>query len=286
MIIRASELNNFLSCSQYLHYWLQGEEQEWSERVKRAFEEGILHEPAILNYALEALGLEEISRQAEGKRKVQGVVLTATADMLASANGEKVVVEAKFLKARAIANILNGGENPYLYQVLAYLFVFDAQKGYLVMRNKDTPINRVYEHFTIEIRRDDKVLRKAIREIKKKAAEDPKKEQSWKCSPTWCPYHYLCQPEIVKKQEEVPELEELIASYKELQEYSSGIEVEKKKLRDQIVKLMNEKELEFIETKAGTARLRRTYRKTLPDEILKQLEDKMILKEVITLEVK
>lgn len=290
-VIRASELRNFLSCSQYLHYWLNNEEQRYSERVKRSFEEGTLHENKILDYAVESLGLKEIQRQAEGSFEYNGLTVTTTADMIAEKDGQKVVVEAKFLKIMAIHSILNG-DNIYLYQVLAYLKAFDAQKGYLVMRNKDTPINKMFEHYVLEIERNDEELFKALDEIKRKIEEPPYRELSWKCSYTWCPYYYKCVDYIEKEESkqlngsDAKKLAELIDLYKDLNDEILPLEQQKKQLRDLIVSTMERLKVRKFETPKAQAVIKTTFRKELPPDVKKSIENLYILKEVKVLEIK
>ena len=285
--IRASELENALLCDAYLRNLLEGKTRIFSDYTERAFFDGRVHEASIIDYALDRVvierdAIENVVEQPEGEVVIDGVKITGHADALVTLqSGERVIVEAKYISARSIQSIMSApdGTHRYALQVQAYLAMFNAQRALLVMRNKNTPLGRLYDHFTREIEPNNDLLRNAVARLKKlsrrhklRGIEDA--SAAWLCSPTWCCYYHIC--ELARSRAETPvqgdenliaELDEAIDLYKEINEEYGFVDSAKKQLRDRIVEIMERLNIEKRATTNALAELKRGYRKQLRKDI-------------------
>jgi hypothetical protein len=272
VILRASELENYLSCPAYLFNTNNGLGRFYSSYTKRAFEDGVAHEDRILTYAEQELNFKILETQKQGSIEVSGITITGHADAIAEKDDEIFVIEAKFLRARSIYAILNEPVNfRYHLQVQAYLHIFEIDKGLLIMRNKDTPIFKEYQHFTREIEKNSEFFFAAIDAIKEiTEPSGPKDDSLWLCSPVWCPYHYACDFKVDKQEEEeldLKELEELVELYKELNEEYAGFEAQRRALRDEIIKFLENKNLNRLQLKDSMIELKTQFRRSLKKDL-------------------
>ena len=201
--VRASQAGAFSICPRFGYYVLAGfEPGPPSELTERAFVDGNIHEPSVLAYAEKALNGVIRERQKELSFNLDGITITGHVDGIIEADECEAVVEAKALSARGFASILDEGIKSfpqYLVQVNLYMHGLGIKKAFLVVRNKETPRYRHYDHCIIELDYDADVVAETVRIIREvldmvEKQEPPERltPPSWKCSPSWCEYYELC----------------------------------------------------------------------------------------------
>lgn len=275
--VRASDLEKLKHCSAYYHNKLAGMKEKYSEYIQRSFEDGKIHEPSIIEFAAERYGIENYRTQVEGKIELDGAIITGTADAVS----DRCVIEAKFIRRRAITNILEEERHQYWLQVQTYLNMLNIDTGVLVMRDKDTPKNQRYNHYIKETKKDPEGYFEEIGSILKNLKEPkPPEEGYWLCSPNWCGFYHDCEyknpfEEEMKiksesESEKLTELEELVNLYREISEEASSYITKKQKLAGDIKALM--KELNVGSIHAGdkklvlVTRVQRVLKDNIPDE--------------------
>jgi len=126
------------------------------EGAERAFAEGNLHEPSILEWAAQNLPggpyvLTDQQKEVVFKDE-DCIIAVGHIDAIAVNNaGEKVLLEAKCLSNRGFQELREKGVQEahpqYWTQVQLYLAATGLEKAYLVARNKETPRNRMWDMY-------------------------------------------------------------------------------------------------------------------------------------------
>jgi len=206
------------------------------EGSERAFEEGRIHEASILEWAARNLPGAPYTI-ADKQKEVKFDVVAGHIDAVGvNAKGEKILLEAKCLAARGFQELQEKGvkkAHPQYYaQVQLYLAATGLERGYLVARNKETPRNRMWDHYFEQIELSKNFvesqidfLRDLIVAIEEKREIPPPytPETAWNCRPPWCPYTYHCHPDYKKAKPEVTDRSDLIVTVETLQELNEEI---------------------------------------------------------------
>jgi len=206
------------------------------EGSERAFEEGRIHEASILEWAAQNLpgGPYAI---VDKQKEVKFDIVAGHIDAIGvNAKREKVLLEAKCLAARGFQELREKGvkkAHPQYYtQVQLYLAATGLERGYLVARNKETPRNRMWDHYfeQIEISRNFvesqiDFLQDLIVAIEEKREIPPPytPETAWNCRPPWCPYTYYCHPNYKKAKPEAADRSDLVVTVETFQELNEEI---------------------------------------------------------------
>jgi len=214
------------------------------EGSERAFAEGNLHEPSILEWAAQNLpgGPYNLFCQQTEVKLLDGENLIAVGHIDAvgapkdNHKVENILIEAKCLAARGFQELREKGvqvaHRQYYVQVQLYLAATGLDVAYLVARNKETPRNRLWDHYYERIERSDKFVQEEIAFLKDLiAAIDEKREipppytpdTAWNCKPPWCPYTYHCHPDYRKTKTEVTDRSDLVVTVEMLQELNEEI---------------------------------------------------------------
>jgi hypothetical protein len=232
------------------------------EGMERAFAEGNMHERDILEWA--AANISGGGWKLRGAQKsiiisqCELFVLTGHIDAQLFAKGKgRHLLEAKALAKRGYQELVRTGEvrvaHPQYYdQVQLYLHGLQhypqdkAEDAYLVARDKDTPKNKMWNHYVEYIKYDpcyvDEIivglyyLACAIRDNEPiRPPYNP--DEDWRCRPPWCPYTYECYPGYKRAADEVAEARELLPDverYQELSEVMKDVKDEKDSLNQKI----------------------------------------------------
>lgn len=240
--------------------------EPYPESTLRAFEEGHLHEPSILDWAsmnLPGSPLMLISEQLEvrprpwlvGHIDAIGVGMESDPGSL-KLSPKHVLLEAKCLKRRAFQELREKGvreSHPQYYtQVQLYLdglrkAGWEIDEAYLVARNKETPIVRLWEHVYERIQYNYDFVEQKISELEElrriieqgREVEPPfHPDKDWQCRFPWCPYSRYCWPDWKKPTLEVADrsdLETVAEMYLEVQEERKALEQFEAELKEQLL---------------------------------------------------
>jgi len=229
------------------------------EGSERAFAEGNMHEQSILEWACENLPngpyvlhsqQKEVSIFYHDKELLVGHI-----DGLATNNeGVTVLLEAKALAKRAFTEIREKGlreaHPQYFTQVQLYLHALGLEKGYLIVRNKDTPKTRFWDHHIEEVVYDAEFVEAELKRLEELAIkieqgveiEPPyNPEDNWQCRQPYCPYTEKCFPEYYKNSRQPKtakvdmELSALVEQYVELGEEISEMQEIREGIKEQIM---------------------------------------------------
>lgn len=231
------------------------------EGSERAFAEGNLHEPSILEWAAQNLPAGPYTLSDQQKEVVfkdeDCVIAVGHIDAIGTNSaGAKVLLEAKCLSNRGFQELREKGVQEahpqYWTQVQLYLAATGLEKAYLVARNKETPRNRMwdmyYESILLENERyfwnETCRLKELAGMIEHRLDIDPpyNPQDNWQCRPPWCPYTYHCHPDYRKAKTEVTDRSDLIATVEMLQELNDEIKA-LEAFRDEVkTKLIQEAE--------------------------------------------
>lgn len=143
------------------------------EGSERAFAEGNLHEPSILEWAEQNLPGGPYSIEERQKEVYLDNFLVGHIDGLGrpiDKSFASFLVEAKCLAARGFQELREKGvreAHPQYYtQVQLYLAATNLDTAYLVARNKETPRNRMWDMHYEEIVRDPAFVVSEIMRLK------------------------------------------------------------------------------------------------------------------------
>jgi len=148
------------------------------EGSERAFAEGNLHEPSILEWAEQNLPGGPYSIEERQKEVYLDNFLVGHIDGLGrpiDKSFASFLVEAKCLAARGFQELREKGvreAHPQYYtQVQLYLAAIGLNRAYLVARNKETPRNRMWDMHYEEIVHDPAFVTAEIARLKKLIAK-------------------------------------------------------------------------------------------------------------------
>lgn len=266
------------------------------EGSARAFAEGNLHEQSILEWAEQNLPGSPYSIEEQQKEVYLDNFLVGHIDGLARPRDKSFayyLVEAKCLAARGFQELRQKGvreAHPQYYtQVQLYLAAINMDTAYLVARNKETPRNRMWDHYFERIELDDAFVEAEIARLKKLAKAIEAKRQinppynpqdNWQCRPPWCPYTYHCHPDYRKAKAEVADRSDLLSTVETLQELTEEIKA-LEAFRDEVkAKLLEEatcgpvqagKWLVQVKERRSERFDTRLARKELPADVLARL---------------
>lgn len=252
-----------------LETWGVEGEPLW-EGAERAFAEGNLHEPSILEWASKNLpgapyvifGQQtEVSIMKDGKEILRGHVdglatpvteeINSNIPILEYCDKSKIVLlEAKTLADRGYKELCEKGvkeAHPQYYtQVQLYLHALGLNKAFLIARNKETPKIRLWDNHYEEICYDRNFVEAEIErlaELNEKIEEHIEIEPPyhpdthWQCRLPWCPYSKLCYPDWYNKKVSAVKREDLLDIVKEynlITEEIKQLEERQKKLKEQL----------------------------------------------------
>jgi len=240
------------------------------EGSERAFAEGNLHEPSILEWAsknLPGAPYTIFARQQEVSIAKDGeIILVGHIDGLAVAENREpgapyvILLEAKTLANRGFQELREKGikeAHPQYYtQVQLYLHALGLKKAYLVARNKETPKTRMWDHYYELITYDKDFVEAEIKrlvELNEKIENhieiDPpfNPDENWQCRRPWCPYTHICHPNWRKQEAQAVEREDLldvITEYNEISEQIRQLEERQKELKEQLLMSAQEKPIQ------------------------------------------
>ena len=227
------------------------------EGQERAFAEGNLHEPDILNWACENLpgGPYKLSDEQREVVLADGLIV-GHIDGVAARENLRILLEAKCLAKRGFQELREKGVKEafpqYYIQVQLYLAGTGLNMGYLVARNKETPKTRLWDMHYELIEADPVFVADTVGELiriqeaidKRIEIEPPyTPEDNWQCRPPWCEYSQLCHPDWNKPVEKVLPKEELapaIEEYQELSEQIKELTEQRNELRDALLASVGE----------------------------------------------
>ena len=255
-IIRISQAGSCPRRLQLEAYGVQG--LPLTDYTLRAFAEGRVHEPDILEWAAQNLPgapyiLSDQQKEVTLTDDEENLITVGHIDAIGSNQGESVILEAKCLAARSFQELREKGVKEaypqYYTQVQLYLAAAHLNRAYLVARNKDTPKTRMWDmhfegitHDPVFVSAEIMRIKELIKKIKAHEDIDPpySPDTSWHCKPAWCPYTYVCHPGYSKPKPETVYRSDLLATVETLQELNEQIK-EFETLRDEIkAKLMEE----------------------------------------------
>lgn len=218
--------------------------QEWGiegaplwEGMERAFAEGNLHEPSILEWACENLpgGPYKLDRRQAEVVLADGL-LVGHVDGIGRNGSNSILLEAKCLARRGFQELREKGvqvaQPQYYSQVQLYLAGAGLSLSYLVARNKETPKTRLWDmHYELIVADPDYVAAKIDELAAVQAAIDAREDitppynpdDNWQCRPPWCAYSHLCYPDWNRPAEKALPKEELAPAAEEYQELSGQI---------------------------------------------------------------
>jgi hypothetical protein len=235
-----------------------GIKQEETDRMKRLFFDGHLHEESILQWAVENIPDIKGGTTADYQREVKIPINTDTdfifygkIDGIAYTPAP-VLLEAKTTNGYKFLRMQKYGilkEAPtYFVQVQLYMHGLrleglDIDRAYIVVRNMDTPRDRFYEHYWERIDYDEHAIREYIREALKieelytiakewnGTLEDFLAKYHDMLPPTfgnpyitpcsWCHLKHICYPDAEEEETEIffdMDIEEAIEKLEMLQE--------------------------------------------------------------------
>jgi predicted phage-related endonuclease len=285
------------------------------EGSERAFAEGNLHEADILRWAAENLpngpysifGQQtEVSIEYKDKELLKGhidglaIPVAKRVDLegntvaeYKNVKDELILLEAKTLANRGFQELREKGvkeAHPQYYtQVQLYLHALGLDKAYLVARNKETPKNRMWDHYFEPIEYDEDFVEA---EIERLAILNEKIENHieiepplhpdthWQCRRPWCPYTSLCYPNWHKQKAEAivrEDLLDIIEEYNEISEEIKQLEERQKELKEQLLASAQEKPVQAGNWIVQVVERRqerfdtKLARKELPQELLQKL---------------
>lgn len=297
-----------------LEAWGVEGEPLW-EGSERAFAEGNLHEADILRWAAENLpngpysifGQQtEVSIEYKDKELLKGhidglaIPVAKRVDLegntvaeYKNVKDELILLEAKTLANRGFQELREKGvkeAHPQYYtQVQLYLHALGLDKAYLVARNKETPKNRMWDHYFEPIEYDEDFVEA---EIERLAILNEKIENHieiepplhpdthWQCRRPWCPYTSLCYPNWHKQKAEAivrEDLLDIIEEYNEISEEIKQLEERQKELKEQLLASAQEKPVQAGNWIVQVVERRqerfdtKLARKELPQELLQKL---------------
>lgn len=297
-----------------LEAWGVEGEPLW-EGSERAFTEGNLHEADILRWAAENLpngpysifGQQtEVSIEYKDKELLKGhidglaIPVAKRVDLegntvaeYKNVKDELILLEAKTLANRGFQELREKGvkeAHPQYYtQVQLYLHALGLDKAYLVARNKETPKNRMWDHYFEPIEYDEDFVEA---EIERLAILNEKIENHieiepplhpdthWQCRRPWCPYTSLCYPNWHKQKAEAivrEDLLDIIEEYNEISEEIKQLEERQKELKEQLLASAQEKPVQAGNWIVQVVERRqerfdtKLARKELPQELLQKL---------------
>lgn len=227
------------------------------EGLERAFEEGRLHEPSILEWGSQHVPgapytLSNQQMEVKATRWLVGHI-----DALATnANGKICLLEAKCLSHRAFQEFREKGvresQPQYFVQVQLYLHGlrnagWAVNEAYLTARDKETPRNRWWDHHYERIVYDAAFVAETINGLNnlvsaiEEHCEIPppySPRTSWRCRPPYCPYTYRCWPDWERTKAEIisrDDLTTLVEEYNALGEEIGILETRRGELKDQLL---------------------------------------------------
>lgn len=255
-----------------LEAWGVEGEPLW-EGAERAFAEGNLHEPSILEWASKNLpgapyivfGQQtEVSITKDGKEilrgHVDGLAIPATEEInpnitiLEYYDKTKIILlEAKTLADRGYKELCEKGvkeAHPQYYtQVQLYLHALGLNKAYLIARNKETPKTRLWDNHYEEIYYDKDFVEAELErlaeldeKIEKRIEIEPPyhPDTHWQCRPLWCPYTKMCHPNWRKQKIQAVEREDLldiVEEYNSITEEIKQLEERQRELKEQLLSI-------------------------------------------------
>ena len=232
------------------------------ESTLRAFEEGHLLEPSILDWAAKNLPGAPFmltSKQMEVRPR-PWLVGHIDAIGLGSMGSKPVLLEAKCLKRRAFQELREKGarESHPQYHAQVQLYMYGLQeagwavdRAYLVARNKETPAIRWWDHVYEHILYDPDFVKQKIAELEElRAAIEQRREveppfhpdKDWQCRFPWCPYSRYCWPSWKKPMPEVTDrsdLETVAEMFLQVQEERKALEQFESELKEQLLQACN-----------------------------------------------
>jgi len=268
------------------------------EGSERAFAEGNLHEPSILEWAAKNLPdapYTVIDEQREVSIIKYGkILLVGHIDGLAVTEKKEIILlEAKALASRGFQELREKGvkeAHPQYYtQVQLYLHGLGLNKAYLVARNKETPKIRMWDHYYEEILYNEDFAEAEIERLAELNEKIEKQEEvsppynpdkNWQCRRPWCPYTHICYPDWKKQKVEAIEREDLadiVEEYNEIGEQIKQLEERKNELKEQLLATAEEKPVQAggwivkLEERRQERIDTKLARKELPQEILQKI---------------
>ena len=257
--IRASQSGN---CPRRFQLAAQGVSglPPW-EGMERAYAEGNMHERDILDWAaanIEGGGWKVTAKQKELLIHEDNTLrITGHIDgELTAKNKGRYLVECKALSRRGYQELVRNGvavaHPQYMAQVQLYLHGTQfypwakTNTAFLVARDKETPRNRLWDHYVERIPYDPEAaiaIIEGLAEIALNIIEgreiDPpyNPEDDWRCRPPWCPYTYVCHPGYRREVETVKKADELATLVNRRQEIDAQLQ-ELKKEHEEITEII------------------------------------------------
>ena len=252
-VIRASRAG---SCPRQLYYqaWGTGGLPPW-EGMERAFAEGNLHEESILEWAVNNIPGGPWLLSGEQKELQIDGWLPGHIDGLAHNGNQTILLEAKCLARRAFQELRERGvreSHPQYYtQMQLYMFGLNeipvaVSDAYIIVRNKETPRTRLWDHHYERVPFDASFARKVIHnmEVLVDNIQDrniPDRsyhpDNDWNCRPPWCSYSLLCYPDWRKDKPEALPLDEaasVVEEYMALDDEIKSLSKQRDELKAQI----------------------------------------------------
>lgn len=230
------------------------------EGSERAFAEGRLHEPSILEWAAQNLPGGPYTLTCQQYEVWVGFLVGHIDALARSKRGDAILLEAKCLSNRGFQEFREKGlrdSHPQYYtQVQLYLLglrnagsrITDA---YLVARNKETPKTRLWDHHYERIPFDEtyaKAEAERLHDLARTIADGGdihppyNPDENWQCRPPWCPYTYHCHPGWSRPGQGVEakdDLATLAARYIETSEEIAALEAEREELKQRLLTACN-----------------------------------------------
>lgn len=232
------------------------------ESTLRAFEEGHLHEPSILEWAAQNLPMGPytiVHNQMEVK--ITDWLVGHIDGLAMNQNGKICLLEAKCLARRAFQELrekgLQASHPQYFIQVQLYLHALKkmgwaVNEAYLVARNKETPKVRMWDHHYERITYDPTFVAEKISELNaiRQAIERREEitppfhpDRNWQCRFPWCQYSRYCWPDWKKPTPEVTDrsdLETVAEMYLEVQQERKALEEFEAELKQLLLQACND----------------------------------------------
>lgn len=232
------------------------------EGSERAFEEGRLHEPSILEWAAQNLPDAPLMLHSQQKEVRATDFLVGHIDAIGASHEKRVayLLEAKCLARKSFQELREKGVKEshlqYYTQVQLYLHALQCagipvKAAYLVARNKETPKTRMWEHHYELIEYDRQFCMEEIDRLRHLLAAIEcggivpapyHPDTDWHCRPPYCPYTYHCWPDWERKKPEIISREDLISTIEEyvaLGEEIAALEDRRSCLKEQLFAACN-----------------------------------------------
>lgn len=235
--------------------------------MERAFAEGNLHEQSILDWAAANLpGGPYTLHHQQVEVPIYWYatrLLVGHPDAIAYKGDTPAgLLEAKCLSQRAFQELRDKGvreSHPqYFVQVQLYMHAWNIARGqadkyrlwlsgaWLVVRSKQTPPTRMWDHHYEWIEHDDDFCERECKRLAELQATianggdiDPpyNPAEHWQCKPPWCPYTYHCHPDYRRPVEgyvRQDDLEAAVSRYMEISDELSDLNAERDALKEQL----------------------------------------------------